>query len=184
MFISTLSSSLPGGSSYYIALYFGIDNPLEQNLVSTFYLVGYVIGPLIFAPMSEHFGRKKLLLSAGGLFFVMSLACIFSPTYTVLLVFRFFAGMGGSAPISVIGGVYADIYPDPRSRGTATAAYTIVSLDGLDCCSMLIVYTGNYCWHGNGSDHLWLCGLHKLADVFRLDHSSGCHCLCGCGIYA
>jgi MFS family permease len=127
MFNSTLSSSLPGGSSFYIASYFGIVEPLQQILVSTTYLVGYIIGPLIFAPMSEHFGRKKLLLATGGLFLIMSLACIFSPSYNALLVFRFFAGMGGSAPISVIGGVYADLYSKPRSRGTATAAYTMVS---------------------------------------------------------
>ncbi|KEQ97659.1 hypothetical protein AUEXF2481DRAFT_540036 [Aureobasidium subglaciale EXF-2481] len=125
MFNSTLSSSLPGGSSFYIAAHFEITEPLQQILISTTYLAGYIIGPLIFAPMSEHFGRKQLLLSTSGLFFVMSLACIFSPSYTALLVFRFFAGMGGSAPISVIGGVYADIYPDPGSRGTATAAYTM-----------------------------------------------------------
>ncbi|CAD0111480.1 unnamed protein product, partial [Aureobasidium uvarum] len=112
MFNSTLSSSLPGGSSFYVASYFDIVEPQEQILLSTTYLIGYVVRPLLFAPLS-------------GLFFTMSLACIFSPSYAALLVFRSLAGMGGSAPISIIGGVYADIYPNHSSRGTATAAYTM-----------------------------------------------------------
>lgn len=134
MFNSTLSSSLPGGASYYISSYFHITKPVEQLLVSTTYLTGYVIGPLIFAPMSEQFGRKNLLLITGGLFLAMSLACIFAPTYATLLLFRFFAGMGGSAPISVIGGVYADVFADPGARGTATAAYTMVCDSGVLSC--------------------------------------------------
>ncbi|KAI5196576.1 MFS general substrate transporter [Aureobasidium subglaciale] len=146
MFNSTLSSSLPGGSSFYIASYFGIVEPLQQILVSTTYLVGYIIGPLISAPMSEHFGRKKLLLATGGLFLIMSLACIFSPSYNALLVFRFFAGMGGSAPISVIGGVYADLYSKPRSRGTATAAYTMGTTLGTVLGPTIFDYLAYYNW--------------------------------------
>lgn len=127
MFNSTISSSLPGGASPYISDYFNVSDPSAKLLPSTVYLVGYIVGPLLLSPMSEEIGRRPILLLASALFFVSSIACALSPNFATLVVFRFFAGAGGSAPISIIGGVLADIYEDPAVRGTATAAYTVVT---------------------------------------------------------
>lgn len=77
--------------------------------------------------MSEVYGRKKVLLLSFILYLAATLGCALSPNYVALVVFRLVAGMGGATPISVIGGVYADIFNDPAVRGTATAGYTVVS---------------------------------------------------------
>lgn len=66
------------------------------------------------------------MISSFSIFLGFSLGCTLAPTYAALVVFRLFAGMGGSASISVIGGVYADIFADKKTRGQATAMYTIV----------------------------------------------------------
>lgn len=34
-----------------------------------------------------------------------------------LLAFRFLAGLGASAPLSIVGGLYADIWDNPVIRG-------------------------------------------------------------------
>lgn len=125
---STLSSSLPGGADSYITDYFHITNNLQRILPSTVYLLGYVVGPLLLSPLSEQYGRKQLLLFANVCFIGASIGCALSPTFNILVVFRAFAGLAAAVPLTVIGGVYADIFEDPVSRGKATAAYTIVSL--------------------------------------------------------
>jgi MFS family permease len=42
-------------------------------------------------------------------------------------MFRFFVGIGAACAISIVGGVYADIYDDPVSRGRAMATFMVVS---------------------------------------------------------
>lgn len=52
---------------------------------------------------------------------VFTLACAVAPTWAGLLIFRFLAGAFASAPITVVGGIFADIYDDPVRRGQAIA---------------------------------------------------------------
>lgn len=47
------------------------------------------------------------------------MACALAPTFPALLVFRFFCGLGGSAPNAVLGGLFSDIYENPHHRGLA-----------------------------------------------------------------
>ncbi|TVY45544.1 MFS transporter [Lachnellula subtilissima] len=123
---STLSSSLPGGASSYIADHFHIKNQELVVLPLVIYLVGYIFGPLLLSPLSEHYGRKPTLNTANLVFFGASIGCALAPTFSVLVVFRFFAGLSAAVPLTVVGGVYADLFKDSASRGKATALYTII----------------------------------------------------------
>ncbi|KAH8894526.1 MFS general substrate transporter [Thozetella sp. PMI_491] len=143
---STLSSSLPGGTLPFIAAYFDITAPTQYSLPSTVFLVGYVLGPLLFSPMSEQYGRKPIMLFSFGLFFTFSLSCALAPSFVALVVFRFFAGVGGSASISVIGGVYADIFEDKQTRGRATAMYTVLTTIGTTMGPTLFGYVSLLGW--------------------------------------
>lgn len=137
---STLSSSLPGGTSVHLRSYFSITNPLLATLPTSIYLVGYVVGPLLFAPLSERFGRKPMILLSHALFTCATIGCALSPTFEVLVFFRALAGVGGATPISLIGGVYSDLYTDQRVRGCATAAYSVVSVENTNHAKRLMVY--------------------------------------------
>jgi MFS family permease len=54
------------------------------------------------------------------------MACAVAPNLASLLIFRLIAGINASSPISVTGGIYADIYDDPVSRGRALAIFMAV----------------------------------------------------------
>lgn len=54
---------------------------------------------------------------AFALFTVFSIASALAPNFAALVVFRLVTGIGGSAAISIVGGICADIYHDPRTRG-------------------------------------------------------------------
>ncbi|KAL8628431.1 hypothetical protein Q9189_005840 [Teloschistes chrysophthalmus] len=59
---STLGSSLPSGATEYLADYWNITNQAQLVLPISLFLVGYIFGPIVFAPLSETYGRRGVLL--------------------------------------------------------------------------------------------------------------------------
>jgi MFS family permease len=118
---STLGSSLPSGASHYLSKEFNVSSAEQLALPNSVYLIGYVFGPPLFSPLSEMHGRRIVMLSTFFGFTVFTLACALAPTWTTLLTFRFLSGAFASAPITVVGGIFADIYDDPVRRGQAIA---------------------------------------------------------------
>ncbi|OQD75574.1 hypothetical protein PENANT_c147G05018 [Penicillium antarcticum] len=82
-------------------------------------MAGFAIGPVLFGPLSEYFGRKPVLVITIAIYLIFTMACAVSPTFPALLAFQFFCGLGGSAPNAILGGLFSDIYDDPHQRGLA-----------------------------------------------------------------
>ncbi|KAJ8068549.1 hypothetical protein OCU04_002265 [Sclerotinia nivalis] len=121
---STMGSSLPSNAIPYIAPHFHITSESAQILPISMYLLGYVLGPLVFCPLSEQYGRRMIMLATFFGYTAFTLGCALTPTWGGLLAFRILAGINASSPISVSGGIYADIYKDPVTRGRAMAVFT------------------------------------------------------------
>lgn len=107
---------------------FGIQREVAL-LTTTLYIMGIAFGPMIFAPLSEVYGRKlgvliPVLVSGIFTFAVAS-------TYNVagMMICRFFAGFFAGAPIVSAGGVLADIW-EPAQRGTFFALYACFVASG------------------------------------------------------
>lgn len=128
VFNSTFGSSLPSGAIVFMIPYFKVTNEEQFELPVSLFLVGYVLGPLFLAPLSETYGRKSILVSSFLLFTLFTLACAVAPTWPILLVFRFVAGVSASSPVVILGGLFADIYDDPTTRGRANAFCMAVSI--------------------------------------------------------
>jgi MFS family permease len=127
---STLGSSLPSGASHYLSKEFNVSSAEQLALPNSVYLIGYVFGPPLFSPLSEMHGRRIVMLSTFFGFTVFTLACALAPTWPALLIFRFLSGAFASAPITVVGGIFADIYDDPVRRGQAIALIGVSILRG------------------------------------------------------
>ncbi|KAL2414693.1 Major facilitator superfamily multidrug transporter mdrA [Exophiala dermatitidis] len=127
---STLGSSLPSGAISFIAADFSITDQVQLPLPISCFLAGYVVGPTICAPLSENNGRKPVILWFFCLATIFTLACAVAPTWPALLFFRFVCGIGFSGPISIVGGLYADIYNDPRERGVTMAWFMVATTFG------------------------------------------------------
>ena len=67
-----------------------------------------------------------VITSTFMLFTIFTMACAVAPNFASLLIFRLTTGINASSPISVIGGVYADIYDDPVTRGRALSLFMAV----------------------------------------------------------
>lgn len=69
------------------------------QLTLTGFLVGLAAGQLVIGPLSDAWGRRRLLLAGTVLCLVASAACVAAPTIGVLVVARFLQGFGGAAGI-------------------------------------------------------------------------------------
>lgn len=98
-------------------------------LVVSIYVLGLALGPIVLAPMSEQYGRLVIYHSCMAIFLVFTIACAVSKTLTQLIVFRFFAGCSGSAPIAMGGGTVSDVFP-PQARGAAMSIWAVGPLLG------------------------------------------------------
>lgn len=75
---------------------FGNDDTTIGSMTVSIYLVGYVIGPLFMAPLSEIYGRRLVLASANLFFCVWQIGCALAPNMAALIVFRLLTGIGGA----------------------------------------------------------------------------------------
>ncbi|OIW33159.1 MFS multidrug transporter [Coniochaeta ligniaria NRRL 30616] len=90
---------------------------------------GFGLGPLIWAPLSEMFGRKWSVRAPYFVAAVFSFGTATAKDIQTILITRFFAGLFGSAPVTNTGGAMADIWP-PQHRGNAIVAYGITLVGG------------------------------------------------------
>ncbi|KAJ5555449.1 Major facilitator superfamily domain general substrate transporter [Penicillium sp. DV-2018c] len=120
---SSIGSSICSNAIPQIAEEFHITDETALVLPISIYVIGYVLGPLLWGPSSEYFGRKAPILVAYCLFMVFTLACAVADSYASLLVFRLFNGMVASAAIAIVGGLFADVHDDPMLRGRLMAYF-------------------------------------------------------------
>ncbi|RJQ75799.1 MFS transporter [Pseudonocardiaceae bacterium YIM PH 21723] len=96
---------------------------LPPLLASTF--LGMFVGAVVLGRFADRFGRRNAFLVNLGLFSVFSLLGAFSGNATMLLVTRFFAGIGLGAELPLADAYLSELLP-ARKRGRLIAwAYTL-----------------------------------------------------------
>ncbi|KAG5991245.1 hypothetical protein E4U43_004070 [Claviceps pusilla] len=121
---AVFASSAPSGCLPSVSLEFGVSSDAAA-LVITLFLLGYCAGPLLFAPLSELYGRRWVFYASFTLYMAMTFLCAFAPNFGSLLVGRFLAGTLVSAPLSNSPGVLADVWK-PRERAESMALFVTV----------------------------------------------------------
>ncbi|KAI0100009.1 MFS general substrate transporter [Hypoxylon sp. NC0597] len=119
---ATFASSAVSGCFGSISREFGVSEE-AAGLTITLFLLGYCAGPLIFAPLSEFYGRRWIFYSTFLLYIAFNFLCAFAPNFGSLLVGRFLTGTFVSAPLSNSPGVLADLW-GPVERGNTMAAFS------------------------------------------------------------
>ena len=130
---STMGSSIASGSTGVLEKYFHVTDEELLVLPTSIYLIGYILGPMVFSPLSESYGRKIIMMCTFTMFTIFVMACALAPNFAGLVIFRLLAGIGASTPVSVIGGIYADLYATQRARGVAITAFMAMTTWGPLC---------------------------------------------------
>ncbi|KAK0748508.1 major facilitator superfamily domain-containing protein [Apiosordaria backusii] len=127
---STMGSALPANALPFITGEWNVTNQQQQVLPISVYLIGYVMGPILWAPLSEQFGRKILTMVTFLGFTAFTLATALAPTWITFLIFRLLTGTFASAPIAIVPGIIADMSSDPRSRGRNMGLFFMTTVSG------------------------------------------------------
>ncbi|KAI0870014.1 MFS multidrug transporter-like protein [Hypoxylon argillaceum] len=77
-------------------------------------IFGFAIGPLLWAPLCEVYGRKWAALGPYFISAVFAFGTATAKDIQTVLITRFFAGAFGSGPISITGGAIVDIWRPPQ----------------------------------------------------------------------
>ncbi|KAI8720785.1 MFS domain-containing protein [Fusarium sp. LHS14.1] len=93
------------------------------------FVLGFAIGPLFWAPLSELYGRQIPFFISYMALTAFNAGAAGAPTMAALIVLRFFAGSFGSSPLTNAGGVIADMF-DARQRGLASALFAMAPFLG------------------------------------------------------
>jgi len=88
-------------------------------LMITIFILGYAIGPLFLAPLSELYGRYPVVVCSSWFFNAWLLGCSFAVNMPSLIVMRLLAGIGGSAVMTIAPAIVGDIFPlEKRAFGS------------------------------------------------------------------
>ncbi|KAI9645771.1 MFS siderochrome iron transporter 1 [Ciborinia camelliae] len=108
----------------------GIDQILETFNIGTeviilgvsLFVLGFAIGPLLWAPLSELYGRQVLFIGTYAMLTAFNAGAAGAKNIQTLLIMRFFAGAFGSSPLTNAGGVIADMF-SAAHRGVAMSIF-------------------------------------------------------------
>ncbi|GMF80047.1 unnamed protein product [Aspergillus oryzae] len=87
------------------------------------------LGPLVWAPLSEVYGRKPAVLAPYFIAAVFSFGTATAKDLQTVMITRFFTGFFGSAPVTNTGGVLSDIWT-AEQRGAAIVGYAMAVVGG------------------------------------------------------
>ncbi len=93
----------------------------QVGLTATVYLIGEVVGALVFGRLTDILGRKKLFIITLAVYLIGSGIAGLSPTVWFLYVFRFVAGVGIGGEYSAINSAIDELMPG-KYRGRVDLA--------------------------------------------------------------
>ncbi|KAH8730995.1 major facilitator superfamily domain-containing protein [Phaeosphaeriaceae sp. PMI808] len=128
-FNANLAATMFAPGAEGLAVEFEIKNDTVIAMTVSLYVLGFALGPLILAPLSELYGRLPVYHGCNLFYIAFTIGCAFSTNVSMFLVFRFIAGCAASGPMSVGGGTIADLTA-PEERGKAMALFTMGPLLG------------------------------------------------------
>lgn len=112
--LGALGAAGPFGTDFYLASMpevardFGASTSAVQGTLSAF-TIGLAVGQLVLGPLSDRFGRFRLLLGGLVLLVISSILCALAPSVLWLIVWRLVQGLGGAAALVLSRAIVADL---------------------------------------------------------------------------
>ncbi|KAF5323409.1 hypothetical protein D9611_005791 [Ephemerocybe angulata] len=117
---ATFASSSPSGIFTNLVEEFHMSEKVGILTLSLF-VAGYCVGPMLWGPLSEQYGRRPI--------HGFQIGAALAPNTASILVFRFLGGTFAAAPLTNTGALISDIW-DAETRGKALAIFTVAPFAG------------------------------------------------------
>lgn len=121
--VVALGSAIVTGDLAGAKEHFGVSMEVTILASVTMFVIGFGVGPCLFAPLSEQIGRKWVYTSTLFFALIFIIPCAVAKNIQTLIVCRLIDGIFFSAPMTLIGGSLADIW-EAKERGQAMAIFS------------------------------------------------------------
>ncbi|KAF3407736.1 hypothetical protein DPV78_000229 [Talaromyces pinophilus] len=115
-FLVPFSSAIMSPATGHIMEEFDSTSELLQAFVVSIFVLGNAFGPLVWAPLSEIYGRLYIYHGTNIAFVALTVGCALAPSLSALIALRFLAGLFGGTVLANGGASIADMMP-PSKRG-------------------------------------------------------------------
>ena len=115
-----LIPSMPG-----LAEAFAVDYATAQ-LTLSLYLIGFGISQLVYGPLSDHYGRRPVLLAGLAVFLAGTGTALLASSIEQLIVGRVLQAMGCCAGIVIVRAIVRDLYD--RDEAASKIAYVVMAM--------------------------------------------------------
>ena len=102
--------------------------PHAGHAVITVFMAGLGLGTFVMGPLSDAFGRRRVILSGIAVYMLASLVAAVSGDMTTLLAARFVQGLGASAPRVISQALVRDLYTGRMMARVLSFSVTIFTL--------------------------------------------------------
>lgn len=103
----------------------GIDTANHTQLVITSYLLGFGAAQIIYGPLSDRFGRKRVLLVGLVIYTVASLFALSANTLGMMMAARIVQGIGAAATRIIAVAVVRDCYAGRQMARVMSLAFIV-----------------------------------------------------------
>ncbi|KPI43040.1 putative MFS-type transporter [Cyphellophora attinorum] len=143
-FVVAFNSSVITANLEGVSRTFHVSNEVAL-LTITMFVIGFGVGPLAFAPLSELFGRKPVYVVTLAIAVIFIIPCAVAQNIGTLLVCRLIDGIAFSAPMTLVGGTLADLWRN-EERGVPMAFFSAAPFIGPAIGPLVGGYLGTLGW--------------------------------------
>ena len=141
----------------------GLTN-FTEGVVTSSLLFGAAIGAMLGGRIADGWGRRKTILVMAVTFFVGTLACVFAPTFAVIVVGRVLLGLAVGGASTVVPVFLAELAPY-EIRGSLSGRNELMIVIGQLAAFLVNAVIGSLWGEGNGVWRVMLavCALPAIA---------------------
>ncbi|KAH8811726.1 major facilitator superfamily domain-containing protein [Xylogone sp. PMI_703] len=127
-FVVTFASSVFSNATIPVARLYDISTEVS-TFGSACFVLGFSLGPCVWGPGSEVFGRKWPMFVGYFIFALFQIGVAVSENFYTIVLCRFFGGFFGCSPLAIVGGAFTDFWP-PMQRGVAVCIFASATFIG------------------------------------------------------
>jgi DHA1 family bicyclomycin/chloramphenicol resistance-like MFS transporter len=133
IFIALLSAFVPLSTDLYLPALPGMSDYFDIgadriNLTLTVFFIFYALGTMVWGPLSDHYGRKPVLVAGMGLYVIASSFCALMQSVDGLILCRIFQAIGGSAGGVVATAIVKDVYSGKMRERVLAIVQSMVTI--------------------------------------------------------